>query len=61
MMLSNYVLMIANSDMESARIHKITKFIVHLRFLMACGTVLSLIAICRAFLDFILFLNPSIF
>ena len=38
-----------------------TTFIVILRFLIAGGVLLSLIAICRAFRDLILFLKTSAF
>jgi hypothetical protein len=47
--------------MASAKRATNTMFMVILRFLMAGGVDLSLIATCNAFLDLILFLKASAF
>lgn len=55
----NYEVIMVNSVMANASKQSITRFIVNLRFLMAGGTVLSLIAKCKAFLDLMLLLKVS--
>ena len=55
----NYEEIITNSVIASAKRQTITMFIESLRFVIALGVVLSDIASCRVFLDFILFLNTS--
>jgi hypothetical protein len=57
----NYDDIMVYSVIERASNAIITRFMVSLKFLIAGGVLLSLIAICRALRDLILFLKASAF